>query len=124
MGLIHDLNPSAPGGAEPMEVSTSANSETHDVTPSSSALPVAPTPIPKGFGKIIRDDAGNVLRVEFAADDEQTSQENPDIDMDLSVPEVPIGDMSKWVSDLGGGSIAPVPEKAGAVVKGEQAILT
>lgn len=67
----------------------------------------AKSAIPKGYGKIIRDADGKILRVEFAEADEddhvpaiaevQASEEMRDPEMDARV-------RSRWVAELGGGA--------------------
>ncbi|KAJ7074265.1 ribosome biogenesis protein Nop16 [Mycena amicta] len=61
LGLAHTLNPSAAGGVEPTETSTGMND--------------GPTPsIPKGRGRILRDDDGNVVGIELAEDDDDDEE--------------------------------------------------
>jgi len=60
--------------------------------------------IPKGYGKIIRDSDGNVIRVELGADVED---EILDVDTaggdELQEPELDKQVMTNWVTELGGG---------------------
>ncbi|KAF7359331.1 Nucleolar protein 16 [Mycena sanguinolenta] len=74
LGLIHTLNPSASGGVEPTET-------TKDVPPnmtaaSTSSQPNPAPPIPKGHGLIVRDENGNILRVELPEEDEEMPEGN------------------------------------------------
>lgn len=86
-----------------MDVDAPANGPSDTNTPSA-----ATSAIPKGYGKIIRDADGKVLRVEFAeaeeeddhapaAEEEQTGEEMRDPEMDARV-------RSHWVTELGGGA--------------------
>lgn len=118
LGLVHDLNPSASGGAERIEDSNIQNAtegqvQLTDAVPSSLNPDESPSSsIPKGYGKIVRDEAGNVLRVELGGDPDDA--EAPPA---LEEPVVPPAAMSKWVSDLGGG---PHPNSHIDVVQGEK----
>ncbi|KAG6854927.1 hypothetical protein C0991_009750 [Blastosporella zonata] len=94
LGLIHDLNPAAAGGAEPMEELQIEESQ----IASTSQLEQA-APIRKGFGKIIRDEAGNVLRIEMAEEDEPQGEKQDDEEM--REPEVAGAVLGRWVTDLG-----------------------
>lgn len=107
---------------------TSATSASYqnEASSSSAALAADSTPakapsIPKGYGKILRDEAGNVIGVELAEDegddqDGADNEENGDVDMEMLEPQVPQKILGKWVTELGGGdkSIA-----GGSVVQGE-----
>ncbi|KIY66103.1 hypothetical protein CYLTODRAFT_423715 [Cylindrobasidium torrendii FP15055 ss-10] len=93
LGLVHDLNPSASGGAEIINVDV--HEEPAAPQPSSSTIETA---IPQGKGRIIRDEAGNVLRIEMA----EAHEEQPEEDMDvMREPDLETRDVDKWVTDLG-----------------------
>ncbi|KAE9406772.1 hypothetical protein BT96DRAFT_875403 [Gymnopus androsaceus JB14] len=118
LGLIHDLNPSESGGAEIVELdkhtmSGSAPESSIDLTdPSTStnasgsaAATTSEKPIlSKGQGRIVRDEAGNVLRVELH--EEEVEAESPavdgDVDMEQLEPQLEGNIRQTWVSDLGG----------------------
>ncbi|EDR10983.1 uncharacterized protein LACBIDRAFT_192580 [Laccaria bicolor S238N-H82] len=97
LGLIHSTNPSASGGNE--------QPSTHRIIEIPAEIPSASTTvdrtIPVGFGKIIRDEAGNVLHVELNDTEEEsaatvansTEMKNIQIDNDIT---------TRWVTDLGG----------------------
>jgi len=105
LGLVHTLNPSASGGVEPLE-SQSHQSRHIQAVPQTS-LPLSSseiTHIPKGFGKIIRDEEGNVLRVEMAEELEKDSASAVEEDMETLTPEVDSGLMEKWVTEMGDGN--------------------
>ncbi|SJL04527.1 uncharacterized protein ARMOST_07894 [Armillaria ostoyae] len=120
LGLVHDLNPSASGGAEPLE-------ETIDDLPPAQVAPdseVAPgsgsMKLPQGYGRIIRDDAGNVLRVELPEQDQEgdnTNSPGRDIDMETLEPDVDQKVLQKWVADLGGSETRRPTGKDGDIVK-------
>ncbi|KAG6874281.1 hypothetical protein C0995_001506 [Termitomyces sp. Mi166 len=112
LGLVHDLNPTAPGGSEPIEVRSQI--EESEIA-STSELESRP-PIRKGFGKIIRDDAGNVLRIELPEDDNETRTEKPQ-DEGLGEPEVDGAVLGPWVTDLGGGGKINLSSGDGNVVQ-------
>lgn len=104
LGLVHSLNPLASGGAEhdPTKQSTSSSTSTAEASHPSQASTAAP--IPKGYGKIIRDIEGNVVRVELNADDEQHVEEQAADGMQgLQEAEVDREVMANWVTKLGGG---------------------
>jgi nucleolar protein 16 len=97
LGLMHDLNPSSSGGTEidPHALPTSA-----DVA--LAPLPHAETHssgIKKGFGRIIRDDLGNIVDVEMAEDD---ANESASVDEAVDPDEEweGIGSASEWVQTL------------------------
>ncbi|KAG7452831.1 uncharacterized protein BT62DRAFT_925372 [Guyanagaster necrorhizus] len=120
LGLIHDLNPSASGGAEPLE-------ETIDDLPPAQVAPDSEVAqaresmkLPQGYGRIIRGDAGNVLRVEFSEQDQEgdvTNSPGRDIDMETLEPDVDHKVLQKWVADLGGSETRRPKGKDGDVVK-------
>jgi len=122
LGLAHTLNPLASGGAEydpakSLSMASSAESSLH-TTQSAQAGPSKPASstaaIPKGFGKIIRDADGNVIRVELGGDaDDETPNVNTageDGMQGLQEPELDKQVMADWVTELGrgGGSGADV----------------
>ncbi|KAJ4479503.1 ribosome biogenesis protein Nop16 [Lentinula lateritia] len=131
LGLVHDLDPSESGGAEIINLDKRTNSgsapeSSIDLTdlstsanPPSSADPELPLShasagatknaatksfLPKGHGRIFRDDAGNVVRVELP--DEEIEIEdlpgNRDIDMEQLEPQLDENTRQTWISDLGG----------------------
>lgn len=105
LGLVHTLNPLASGGVEhdPTEITTEPT--TSPIYPSAvSTLTSSTNHIPKGYGKIIRDAEGNVVRVELPEDSEDDDQDqgHPSDD-EMRDPEVDKLVLSKWVTGLGGG---------------------
>ncbi|KAG6832692.1 hypothetical protein H0H92_012264 [Tricholoma furcatifolium] len=97
LGLIHDLNPSAAGGSEPVE----EPSHIEDSQIASTSQLEQPAPIRAGFGRIIRDEAGNVVGVELPNEEEEAEVDQRDEEM--VEPEVDTAVLVPWVTDLGGG---------------------
>jgi hypothetical protein len=109
LGLVHTLNPLASGGAEydpapSISVTTSSESSHSQPAQAGRSIPASVASIPKGYGKIIRDSDGNVIRVELGADVED---EIVDVDAaggdELQEPELDKQVMTNWVTELGGG---------------------
>jgi hypothetical protein len=113
LGLVHTLNPLASGGAEhdPIKASVSqtilasepSRSDASQVGPFASTSSIAP--IPKGYGKIIRDFEGNVVRIELSEDQEERVEHRAEEDETLGLrdPEVEKQVITTWVTELGGG---------------------
>jgi nucleolar protein 16 len=111
LGLVHTLNPLASGGAEHDPTKVPVNTQTilapepshSHAGPSTSTSSIEP--IPKGYGKIIRDSDGNVIRVELSADDEERAEQVADKDemQGMHDPEVDKQVITSWVTELGGG---------------------
>lgn len=104
---MHTLNPLASGGAEydpapPSSVTT--HSESSHSQPAQAGPSTSVAPIPKGYGKIIRDSDGNVIRVELGVDVEDEILGNGAAgDNVLQEPELDKQVMTNWVTELGGG---------------------
>ncbi|KAG5645912.1 hypothetical protein DXG03_005059 [Asterophora parasitica] len=113
LGLIHDLNPSAAGGVEPLEGRQDIG---EDIPVASTSQLEQPTQTPKGFGKIIRDEAGNVLRIEMPDDEDEAPTENPQ-DMEMAEPDVESAVLGTWVTDMGGGEKSKSAGRDSKVVK-------
>jgi len=105
LGLIHTLNPSASGGVEPTEAPAPSEDAPVDLTAASTSSQRNTTrPIPKGHGRIVRDEDGNVLRVELPEEDEEMpEEEDRQKNMEDLEPEVDASLLQKWVTGLGGG---------------------
>lgn len=113
LGLVSSLNPTASGGTErelylyPPSQSTSSITE-----------PPQPSKIPRGYGKIIRDEDGNVIDIEFAEEDEEetTMDRDDEIDMDRAPLDA---SLINWVK-LGSSTHGVPPAKDSSVVHGEE----
>ncbi len=92
-------------------------------TPGNEAQASTPssTSLPKGKGRIIRDEAGNILRVEFAEADQGDIRQAPngDLDMEMLEPDLDESAVDKWVTDLGYSQTRKPLGKDGEVVQGE-----
>lgn len=104
LGLVHTLNPLASGGSERDEAATTI----------AQIQPVAS--IPNGYGKIIRDSSGNVLRIELPDDQGHDPDQNGKEEPQLDDPQLNEDVISKWVNDLGG-SKSSAPNHS--ITKGE-----
>lgn len=102
LGLIHDLNPSAPGGSEQVLVPRNGEEEMavdhpeQVVEPSSSSKR-----LPAGHGRIIRDVSGNVIGVELPEEDEGEAGDEVEETMDDLEPEADGSVMGRWAASLG-----------------------
>ncbi|KAF8228929.1 hypothetical protein L208DRAFT_1453149 [Tricholoma matsutake] len=97
LGLIHTLNPSS-GGVEPVETRferdvMQGESVSQD-TDSSAA-------IPKGFGRITRDEAGQVLHIEMAEGEDEDCHPGIVLDMGASGLELDDPVLQKWTKTMG-----------------------
>ncbi|KIY43641.1 hypothetical protein FISHEDRAFT_52989 [Fistulina hepatica ATCC 64428] len=102
LGLIHNLNAHASGGAEPAE-----NVHVSDTPPptrpdaAGSWSNAAPATIPAGYGKIIRDEAGNIARVELPDEADASREESASEPEALPEPVLDRAVKLQWVSGLG-----------------------
>lgn len=102
LGLIHDLNPSAPGGSEQVLIprygdEDMAVDQAEQVAESSSSA----KRLPAGYGRIIRDEAGNVIGVELPDEEDEEAREEVAETMDDLEPEVDESVMDRWAGSLG-----------------------
>lgn len=75
--------------------------------------------IPVGFGKIIRDEAGNILHVELNDKEEESAAANAN-PPDMQDIQVDNGITTRWVTDLGGQQKGiVVSEKGGQLLESE-----
>ncbi|KAL6309005.1 ribosome biogenesis protein Nop16 [Sparassis latifolia] len=74
LGLVTSLNPTSSGGVEkPLNMHMSGCADSPMPEPSSSAAP-ASNSVPKGYGRIIRDEDGNIVDVQMG---EEEAEETP-----------------------------------------------
>lgn len=97
LGLQFALTPTQSGGVERTLVPPKASADVESVSAAPKSVESGPSVIPKGFGRIIRDESGNVIRIDLAESEEiqNTVQktELPEADVD----EKTMGD---WVGCL------------------------
>jgi len=144
LGLVHDLNPLESGGAEFIELdkstitnapgsSSSSTSPNHSTDSGTSSYHtgindrgIAKPNLPKGHGRIVRDDAGNVLRIELP--DDELESEPPAVDSDVNMeqmePQLDGNVRETWVSDLGGLKTRLLTSRDTDVVKELQTLST
>jgi nucleolar protein 16 len=111
LGLVSSLNPSASGGSERELCPPQQRRATiTEPTPQDAQ----PTKIPRGYGKIIRDQDGNVIDIELAEEDEgETMEEGRSQDIG-ELDRTPIDEsLMSWIQ-LGHG-----PPESSSVVEGE-----
>jgi len=123
LGLIHSLNPTASGGSEkplvPSQIDTdkdhpiTGQDDQHARTDSDHAEPSC---IPRGHGRIIRDENGNVVRVEFAKEDAEENEDDQEANMEMLEPQLDEHVTRAWVDGLGesSGSFAQTKTAPGA----------
>jgi len=102
LGLQYDLNPVSSGGSEVnlVRVINKVNEgQLHTTAQSSvSERDTVTCVLPKGFGRIIRDSSGNIVRVELPNDEEEkdASQPEPVIDTPVMMKE---SELRIWADD-------------------------
>ncbi|PCH38256.1 hypothetical protein WOLCODRAFT_130795 [Wolfiporia cocos MD-104 SS10] len=122
LGLAASLNPTQSGGAEP------AQAESRAAAPAQTqgAEPAAGAPVPRGFGRIVRDADGNVVGVELPDEEEArrapaTAEDVPDVRADAQ--------LAAWVAPRAGGAALEEMSRAGGrrvarhASAGERAVL-
>ena len=109
LGLQHDLNPISSGGSEvncnhtvdpvnTCQPHPSASSSTIDDARSYvSEGPRVTSGLPKGFGRIVRDSSGNVVRVELPSDEEAGLASKQELVIDA--PVVTESELRIWAQD-------------------------
>ncbi|KIJ60671.1 hypothetical protein HYDPIDRAFT_98309 [Hydnomerulius pinastri MD-312] len=83
LGLQHNLNPISSGGSElnPNNTASASRTPYDDGTSGTSQPRTVASELPKGFGRIVRDSTGAVIRVELPRDEED--ERPPQQDMDI-----------------------------------------
>lgn len=103
---MHSLDPLASGGVEPNEnVPTEGTTSDAPINLSEGPSGDASTsaPLRKGYGRIIRDEAGNVINIELPDDEADDAKDAPqDITMEDLGPLIDESTKEKWVSGMGG----------------------
>ncbi|KAF6765051.1 ribosome biogenesis protein Nop16 [Ephemerocybe angulata] len=103
LGLIHDLNPSAPGGSDKILVPRYGEEEMAVDTPKE-ASSTSKAVVPRGHGRIIRDESGNVIGIELNEEDEEEDAES-DMEAEQTMEDLAaaVDDsvMGKWATSLG-----------------------
>lgn len=77
LGLVHDLNPVASGGGE-KHINPQSNAEDSETIPPAGGqlnMGESSQSLPKGFGRIIRDETGKVIGVELPEEENQLAIE-------------------------------------------------
>ena len=134
LGLQHDLNPIPSGGFEVNVTRTvdpintcqphpTASSSTNDDARSYvSKGPTVTFALPKGFGRIVRDSSGNVVRVELPSNEEagHASKREPVIDPLVVTTESELRIWAQGHSDMRRGAGSEVMEDA--IVQGQLSI--
>ena len=122
LGLLPTLNPTASGGVEPR--ANRSESDEHSMQPPNApeALGIqkeAPSIIPKGYGRIVRDANGNIVDVELGEEDvdeeKATAETNFPEDVDVSKQE----GVAAWVSLASQSKAGSTGQKENHVVQSE-----
>ena len=117
LGLVASLTPTASGGMEKRHHIKEPLTSTSTLEPSPSEKGVAgqtQTAVPKGYGRIIRDENGNVVDIEMA-DDETDSQETVEHKLVEDIPDpARQEDLAGWVAL--GTDVSRKAETTGTVV--------
>lgn len=130
LGLAHDLNPISSGGSEvtlshtidqintSQPCPTSSSSTIDDAQPSASDRPIAISALPKGFGRIIRDSAGNVIRVELPSNEEAGDAPKRELEIDPPVATME-SELRIWARDRSESWKETGPGAESSVVQGQ-----
>lgn len=116
LGLVHNLNPSSSGGVEPSSTSQRDEAISDTRTPEQAETSIPKPALPPGYGRIIRDEAGNVIRIELAEEDEEQA-ESRDEEMGLLEPELDVPVLEQWVTGLGGQTASSEKDGKSTVVQ-------
>jgi len=97
LGLVHTLNPTASGGLEQLShgITSATSVESRNITDTPDIFSATR----KGFGRIIRDEAGNVVQVTLSPED--TGDQFKDNSEVMREPEISQDAREKWVTNLG-----------------------
>ena len=98
LGLLHTFNPSSSGGVEPIQITSERDQIQRESMTQNSHQG---TEIPKGFGRITRDEAGQILHIEMAEGENEGCHPNIMPDMGALAPEMDKAILEKWTTTLG-----------------------
>ncbi|KAF9453285.1 hypothetical protein P691DRAFT_720158 [Macrolepiota fuliginosa MF-IS2] len=104
LGLLHSLNPLASGGTEVRQKLSSELDIQQTEAKINELSTTKPTEIPQGFGRIIRDEAGNVLKIEM--NETAVDGTDADLSMEYSEPSVAAEALSVWTMGRAGAQYA------------------
>ncbi|KAH6918736.1 ribosome biogenesis protein Nop16 [Coprinopsis sp. MPI-PUGE-AT-0042] len=119
LGLVHDLNPVASGGGEKRLEPRYGKEDAeiaHGDVPAAEEFPTGEgsKSLPKGFGRIVRDEAGNVIGVELPEEEDREAIETDDETMESLEPEISEDVLSRWTchnsEDVGQNAVGLVEE--------------
>ena len=118
LGLALNLNPLANGGSE-----RSPNTGIQDIQDPSSPSPAVDTAddepcIPSGFGRILRDDTGNIVGFEASKADEHPNLEVAEVE-GLQLDAVDQAVRQRWAASLSLSGAARIDPKGKHVLRGE-----
>jgi hypothetical protein len=117
LGLTHTLNPIPSGGVEHMEVSPAIND---DIGSESTSCSVSKDgSIPEGFGRIIRDQVGNILHIEMAEGEDEELQTTLVQDMEVLAPKVDNAILERWSTNFGVNAATKTKSWSTNVIQGE-----
>jgi len=94
---VHTLNSTASGGVEQLSpgITSATSVESRNITDTPNVFSATR----KGFGRIIRDEAGNVVQVALSPED--TGDQFKDSSEVMREPEISQDAREKWVTNLG-----------------------
>ncbi|KAG1736720.1 ribosome biogenesis protein Nop16 [Suillus lakei] len=97
LGLQLALTPTQSGGSERTLIPTKSSASTVSDSTTLKAVKAGPSTIPRGFGRIIRDEFGNVIRIDLPE-----SEEIQDCTQNIELPEADVDEktMDDWVGCL------------------------
>lgn len=97
LGLQFGLTPTQSGGAERISIPLKASGGASSVCATVKSIESAPSTIPRGFGRIIRDELGNVIRIDLPE-----VEEIQDLVQKTELPEADVDEktMDDWVGCL------------------------
>jgi nucleolar protein 16 len=113
LGLAASLNPKASGGVERVAGIIEAGSELQACEDAQVSTGESARAVPKGFGRIVRDEQGNVVDIEMDDDEEAEEEEDKDEENGAAVLNA---DAASWL-DIGNNGRRPDARED--IVRGE-----